>query len=163
VNPNSKINIPQQNDTLQSKNTTFLFPIDSLSGLIIQDSTQLAKTPPKKELLQHNIKQSAKDRIKNDLKAQKVYLYNEARIEYDDRSLEDGKIILDNKKREVYAYGIPDSVGNYTQRPVFVQGNRKVEPDSIRFNIDTKKALVYESRTEEGEFKIKGAVTKREN
>lgn len=163
VNPNSKINIPQQNDTLQSKNTTFLFPIDSLSGLIIQDSTQLAKTPPKKELLQHNIKQSAKDRIKNDLKAQKVYLYNEARIEYGDMSLEAGKIILDNKKREVYAYGIPDSVGNYTQRPVFVQGNRKVEPDSIRFNIDTKKALVYESRTEEGEFKIKGAVTKREN
>src|SRR5699024_3921472 len=117
----------------------------------------------KKELLEHNIKQSAKDWIRNDLKEQKVYLYNEARIEYGDMTLTAGKIVLDNETREVYAYGIKDTADNYTQRPVFTQGGQKVEPDSIRMNIDTKRALVHNSRTEQGEFKIKGEVTKREN
>src|SRR5699024_2402770 len=59
------------------------------------------------------------------------------------------------------AYGITDSTGTYTQRPVFKQGGREVEPDSIRFNIDTKKALVYNSRTQQGEFNVKGETTKR--
>ncbi len=163
INPNAKVHIPRETDSTSIPHDNFLFPIDTLSGLLLQDSLQTAQSATKKEYLKYNIKQSAKDRIKNDLKEQKVYLYNEARVEYGDMSLEAGRIIIDNKKREVYAYGIEDSLGNYTQRPVFVQGNRTVEPDSIRFNMDTKKALVYESRTEQGEFKIKGAVTKREN
>jgi len=38
-----------------------------------------------------------------------------------------------------------------------------VEPDSIRFNFKTKKALVWNSRTEQGEMRIKAAVSKKEN
>ena len=142
---------------------SLLFDNDTLKALV-SDSIMLDSTKTKKkELLEYNIKQSAKDRIKNDLKEQKVYLYNEARIEYGDMTLQAGRIILDNQKREVYAYGITDTAGVYTQQPVFTQGGQKVEPDSIRFNIDTKKALVHNSRTEQGEFKIKGETTKREN
>lgn len=164
----------QEIDTIPSpkipaENQIPLFRIDSLGGLVIpeiaQDTTETdsVEKKRKKELLEHNITQSAKDRIKNDLKEQKVYLYNEAKIEYGDMSLEAGRIILDNKNREVYAYGIKDTADQYTQRPVFRQGGREVEPDSIRFNIDTKKALVHNSRTEESEFKVKGETTKRIN
>ena len=49
------------------------------------------------------------------------------------------------------------------QYPNFKQGPSEVQPDSIRFNFKTKKALIYNSRTEQGEFKIKAAVTKKEN
>jgi len=38
-----------------------------------------------------------------------------------------------------------------------------VEPDSIRFNFKTKKALVWNSRTDQGEFKVKAAISKKEN
>ena len=43
----------------------------------------------------------------------------------------------------------------YSQTPIFTQTNNKVIPDSIRFNFKTKKALVWNSRTEQNEFKIK--------
>src|SRR5699024_668694 len=113
--------------------------------------------------LKYNIEHQAETRIKQDFKEQKIYLYNQAEIHYGDMSIKAGLIILNNKTHEVYAYGIMDSTDTYSQKPVFNQGGRKVEPDSIRFNFDTKKALVYNSRTEEGEFKVKGEVTKRVN
>ncbi len=132
--------------------------------IINQDSIPKDSTKnKKKERLEFNITQSAETRIKNNLKEQKVFLYNKAKIEYGDMRLEAGQIILDNKNREVYAYGIADSTGQYSQKPVFTQGGEKVEPDSIRFNIDTRKALVYNSRTEQGEIRVIGEVTKREN
>lgn len=144
-----------KNDTLNDLSLIELHLKDSIAT----DSSKQKKRPR----LEHNIIQSAKTRIKNDLKDQKIYLYDEAKIEYGDMQLEAGQIILDNKKHEVYAYGITDSVGNYTQRPVFTQGGQQVEPDSIRFNIETKKALVHNSRTEQGQIRVIGETTKRVN
>ncbi|HSD13644.1 MAG TPA: putative LPS assembly protein LptD, partial [Flavobacterium sp.] len=51
----------------------------------------------------------------------------------------------------------------YTQNPIFKQGDNVLEPDSIRFNTKTKKALVWNSRTQQGEFRVKGEISKREN
>ena len=49
-----------------------------------------------------------------------------------------GIIIVDYNKNEIYAGRIKDSSGIYTQLPVFVQGNDEVNPDSLKFNFDTK-------------------------
>jgi lipopolysaccharide assembly outer membrane protein LptD (OstA) len=70
---------------------------------------------------------------------------------------------MDYEKNEVYAGRIKDSTGTFTQFPNFKQGANVIEPDSIRFNFKTKKALIWNSRSEQGEFKIKAAVTKKEN
>ena len=70
---------------------------------------------------------------------------------------------MDYEKNEVYAGRIKDSTGAYTQFPNFKQGANVIEPDSIRFNFKTKKALIWNSRSEQGEFRIKAAVTKKEN
>ena len=56
-----------------------------------------------------------------------------------------------------------DSTGKLTQFPSFKQGGNVIEPDSIRFNFKTKKALIWNSRTEQGEFKVKAAITRKEN
>lgn len=106
---------------------------------------------------------TAKDYMRLSPRENKMYLYNEARIVYGDMTIEAGLIIIDNEKNEVYAYGIKDSIGTYSQTPIFTQAQRKVEPDSIRFNFDSQRALVYNSRTQEAEFNVKGMVTKREN
>lgn len=154
------IHIPAVIDSLSADNDSIpnLVPQDSIK----KDSTQVDSTQ-KKGLLEYNITQSAATRIKNDLIHQKVYLYNQAQIEYGDMSLKAGRIILDNKNSEVYAYGIKDSAGVYTQLPVFTQGNRTVTADSIRYNIETERALVHNTSTEQGEFKIKAETTKRYN
>ncbi len=136
------------------KSTPIVNPNDDI---IQEDSTKT------KSFLTDNVISTAKDYMMLDAKNKKAYLYNEAKIVYGDITLEAGKIILNNATNEVYAFGIKDSLGNYTQRPVFSQGQNIVEPDSIRFNFDTQKALVYNSRTQQGEFNVKGAITKKEN
>ncbi|MGS0527552.1 hypothetical protein ACU8V7_22600 [Zobellia nedashkovskayae] len=79
----------------------------------------------------------------------KIYLYNEAEIYYQDTELKAGIIIMDYIKNEVYAGRIKDSLGNYTQLPYFKQGDNEIRPDSIRFNFDSQKALIWNSRTEQ--------------
>ena len=81
---------------------------------------------------------------------------------YLDYRIDAGEIILDYAKNEVYARGI-DSAGVYSQLPVFVQGNNKVQPDSIRFNFQTKKALVFNSRTAQNDINMLSQITKKEN
>jgi hypothetical protein len=49
----------------------------------------------------------------------RMYLYNQAQITYGDMVITAGLIIVDNNKNEVYAFGIPDSTGAYSQKPIF--------------------------------------------
>lgn len=102
------------------------------------------------------------DYVYMDRKAKKVYMYNQAHIIYEDMRIDAGLIILDYDKNEVYAKGI-DSAGVYSQRPVFVQGPNVVEPDSIRYNFRSEKALVFNSRTEQSGFNVLADVTKKVN
>lgn len=117
----------------------------------------------KKPLLESKIKRKAVDYEKFDQKKKLITLYNKAEVYYEDIELKSGIIVIDYEKNEVYAGRIKDSTGTLIQRPTFKQGNNLVEPDSIRFNFKTKKALVWNSRTSQGEFNVKAEITKREN
>tara|TARA_R110002012_G_scaffold283304_2_gene473619 strand:+ start:73454 stop:76138 length:2685 start_codon:yes stop_codon:yes gene_type:complete len=136
------------------------------------DTVKVDSTNKKKPLLLDNIKYSARDYVKLSQKDQKIYLYNNAVIQYQDTELKAGVIIMDYIKNEVYAGRIKDSLGNYTQLPYFKQGDNIVRPDSIRFNFDTQKALIWNSRTEQqaslgalggDAMKVYAEITKKEN
>ncbi len=129
----------------------------------ITDTIKLDTVKPKKTFLDGKVRYKAKDYAKIDQKKKLITLYNEAELYYKDVELKSGIIVLNYEKDEVYAGRIKDSAGVLTQYPNFKQGASEVQPDSIRFNFKTKKALIYNSRTEQGEFKIKAAVTKKEN
>lgn len=130
---------------------------------IVVDTIKLDTVKTKKNFLDAVTKYKAKDYAKYDKKAKTLTLYNEAELYYKDVELKSGIIVLNLEKDEVYAGRIKDSAGVLTQYPNFKQGASEVQPDSIRFNFKTKKALIYNSRTEQGEFKIKAAITKKEN
>ena len=119
--------------------------------------------PPPEPLLLDKIKYSAKDSVKINQKTNKIRLYNQAVLTYQDMSLTAGKIVMDYTKNEVYAGRILDSLGNFTQKPVFTQGDDQVNPDSIRFNFDTKKALIWNSKMAEGGMNVFSNYTKKEN
>ncbi|MGB5434826.1 MAG: putative LPS assembly protein LptD [Maribacter sp.] len=136
------------------------------------DSAQNDSTKNKPSILPETIKYKAKDSIKLNQKEHTIYLYNEAEIYYQDIELKAGIIVMDYLKNEVYAGRIKDSLGNYTQMPFFKQGEKEVIPDSIRFNFDTQKALIWNSRTEQqaglGQLgsdimRVYAQVTKKEN
>lgn len=128
-----------------------------------KDSIKKDSIPKKKSLLEGKIKYKSKNYVKIDNKKKQTILKDEAEVYYKDIELKSGIIVIDYNKDEVYAGRLKDSTGAYTQYPVFKQGANIVEPDSIRFNFKTKKALIWNSRTDQGEFKVKGEITKREN
>ncbi|MFH6999648.1 putative LPS assembly protein LptD [Flavobacterium sp. FlaQc-57] len=129
----------------------------------VTDTIKQDTLKKKKSALDAITKYKAKDYAKYDKKAKTLTLYNEAELYYKDVELKSGIIVLNLEKDEVYAGRIKDSTGVLTQYPNFKQGANEVQPDSIRFNFKTKRALIYNSRTEQGEFKIKAAITKKEN
>ncbi|MFD0964179.1 putative LPS assembly protein LptD [Pseudofulvibacter geojedonensis] len=115
-----------------------------------------------KETLTDVVNYKATDYIKINRREKQMYLYNNAEISYEDMNIKAGKIIINYAKSEVYAFGIKDSTG-YIQRPIFKQGDSEVEPDSIRYNFNTQKALVFNSRTEQNGMNVKAAITKKVN
>ena len=131
--------------------------------LKVTDTIKLDSLKKKKPLLESKIKRKAVDYEKFDQKKKLITLYNKAEVYYQDIELKSGIIVIDYQKSEIYAGRIKDSTGAYTQSPSFKQGSNVVEPDSIRFNFKTKKALVWNSRTNQGEFNVKAAITKKEN
>lgn len=117
----------------------------------------------KKNALEGIVKMNAKDYEKIDQKKKQLTLYNEASIVYTDFDIKAGVIVYDFEKKQVYAGRIKDTAGNYIQRPVFTQGTNIVEPDSLVYNNTTGKALIWNSRTKQGEMNIKAEIAKREN
>ncbi len=130
--------------------------------LVEKDSTQ-NDTIKKKSFLNGDVVYSASDYMRLNRRDNKMYLYDNAKIKYTDLDIKSGSIIVNQNKKEVYAKGIIDTTEIYNQTPVFTQGSNVVEPDTIRFNFDSKKALIYNSKTNQNEFNIINEVSKREN
>ncbi|MUV03895.1 LPS-assembly protein LptD [Flavobacterium rakeshii] len=109
------------------------------------------------------IKRKASDYEGYDMRTNIGTLYNNAEIEYEDMLLKAGIIKYNKATNEVFAGRIKDSTGTYSQYPYFKQGGQEIEADSIHFNTITKKARVWNTRTDQGEFRVKGEITKKEN
>jgi lipopolysaccharide assembly outer membrane protein LptD (OstA) len=156
--PKNTISFPAKNQSTKVEK-----PSDVEEKLVVTDTVKIDTITKKKPLLEDKIRRKAVDYEKIDQKKKLITLYNQAEVYYQDIELKSGIIVIDYQKNEVYAGRIKDSTGQYTQLPVFKQGANVIEPDSIRFNFKTKKALVWNSRTEQGEFRVKAGITKREN
>ncbi len=156
----NEANIPKT--TKEDSVSVNLKPIVDEINEQAQDTVKTDSVKPPKETLTDIVDYYGEDYVLLNRKENKVYMYNKAYIIYGDMRIDAGLIILDYNKNEVYAKGI-DSAGVYSQRPVFVQANNKVEPDSIRYNFNSEKALVYNSRTEQNGFRVIAEVTKKVN
>ncbi|MFV8353726.1 putative LPS assembly protein LptD [Flavobacterium sp. XS2P14] len=151
----------KKSDILQSKDTGI--KNSEIAATKQTDTIKLDSIKPKKGFLDGKVRYKAEQYAKIDQKKKIITLYDKAELYYQDVELKSGIIVMDYEKNEVYAGRIKDSTGAYTQFPNFKQGTNVIEPDSIRFNFKTKKALIWNSRSDQGEFKIKAAVTKKEN
>ncbi|MGY8916235.1 MAG: LPS-assembly protein LptD, partial [Flavobacteriales bacterium] len=166
--PVTPVPIKAEQDTLVVSPITKIIRQDTVAV----DSVQKDSLPKKEPLLLDKIRYKAKDYAKLSQKDHKIYLYNEAEIYYQDTELKAGVIIMDYEKNEVYAGRIKDSTGTYSQIPYFKQGSNEVRPDSIRFNFDTQKAFIFNSRSEQqaglgtlgsDAMKVYAQITKKEN
>jgi len=160
--------IPPKNDVvITSKRTgdttnVSISPVLTEINEAVIDTVKTDTIRPKKEMLDNVVDYYGEDYVYIDQKEHKVYMYNKAYIVYGDMRIDAGLIILDYNKNEVFAAGI-DSAGTYSQPPIFVQENNTAKPDSLRFNFDTKKAIVYNTKTEQNGINVLSEITKKEN
>jgi lipopolysaccharide assembly outer membrane protein LptD (OstA) len=117
----------------------------------------------KNQDLQTTVYYSAIDSTVLDTEKQIVNLYGGAKVKYGEISLEADFIQLDWAKNEVYAKGSFDST---TKKeiglPVFTQGNDKYDSKEVRYNFKTKRAIIKEIVTQQGEGFVHGSNVKKD-
>lgn len=161
--PAKSTSIPpvKQKDTIEQPVIVVpLTAIDSLKASIRANDTVKKKPTSGIDAI---TKRKAEDYEKFDVDKNELTLYNKAELYYKDIELKAGIIIFNTEKDEVFAGRIKDSLGNYSQMPYFKQGTNVVEADSIHFNTKTKKARIWNTKSNQGEFVILGELTKKEN
>lgn len=148
----------QERDTLQ-------LSVDSLAAFrpvkdtLTQDSLPMTK---KKSTLKEKVSYQAEDSIHFDFKSQKVYMYSNAAIHYGQIDLEADYVEIDFEKKEVFASGVPDSTGKTRGRPVFHEGSSDFESETMTYNFDSKKGIIHNVITKEGEGYLHGETVKKQ-
>lgn len=125
--------------------------------------TLIPKDTLKKGQLSDIVFYKAKDCVSINQRSKRIVLYDEAEVKYQDTELKSGIAVINYEGKEVYAGRLKDSVGEYDQFPQFKQGDQQIEPDSIRFNYVTKRAIIRNAYTDQGENKVKASLIKKEN
>jgi len=143
--------------SLKYKNSTIYQTILLLSlvllGIQVQaqiiDTDSISYQP--NASISSNITYFAKDSIISDPNNRIIELYNEAFIKYDDFELKAGYIRFNMNSDMVFAHGILDSANNIIQEPIFIQGDKSYDSDTILFNMKSKKGKIQKVATQEGE------------
>jgi hypothetical protein len=125
-------------------------------------SPEIAKKDSvKKPLLEATITYSAEDSIIPDFENQKMYMYKNAVVNYQNIELKADYIMLDFVNKEVYAEGLPDSTGQKVGNPDFKDGTEEFKSKTMRYNFVTQKGIITDVVTTEGDGFIQSELTKK--
>ena len=97
---------------------------------------------------------------RNDLKNKRVFMSDQAEVNYDDITITADSIVFDMVANTVFATGRLDSVGKLTGKPVFTQGSQEIESDSLFYNFISRKAIAYKIVTKQEDGLLRSQVTK---
>ncbi len=111
-------------------------------------------------ILDARVDYAAKDSIIFDIRNQMVHLYGDADLQYGDIYLKAAYVNIDFSKKELFAVGMPDSIGEITGSPVFEEGGQSFESKELRYNFETKKGFTRQVITEEADGYMHGDVVK---
>jgi hypothetical protein len=119
-------------------------PLDSLG----RDS--LGRRKYGKQFIDEIITEKNSDSLVYDVRGRKIYIYNQAEVNYLDKKLLADYMIMNMDDKMLYAHGVPDSTGAMS-RPVFDDAGQKYDMDSINYNLTSSKMKIRGVWTTEGE------------
>jgi hypothetical protein len=90
----------------------------------------------------------------------KYHLYGQAFVNYESMELTAGYIIFDINNDIAEAYSRLNDGGRRIEEPTFIMGDNKFSYRELRFNFKTKKGIVTDAVTQDGEFFMRGTKTK---
>jgi len=128
------------------------------------DTVQAATEKPTTTEIDDPIDYEADDSLIFDLENDKVYLYGNGFVTYQDIELRAAYIELDRARDVVFAMGTLDSLGREIGKPVFKDGSESFESKTLTYNFKTKKGIIQGVITEqEGGYLHSGITKKHEN
>lgn len=124
-------------------------------------TTQKSEPVPEKSFITAEISYTAKDSIIFSLDGQRVYLYQDAVVKYQDIELTAWFIEIDLEKNEAYACGTRDSLDVEVGLPIYKDKNGEYTMRTMRYNFKSKKALIEHVVTEQGEGFVVSDIAKK--
>ncbi len=149
------VNRLNQNDSLlnnQQLDSLEYTQINSDSISISQDSIAQQEIGD----IETSIKYTAKDSIQMDVVNQIVKLYGEAHIIYGEIELSGAIIEINYSTHVISANGTTDSLGNVVGKPEFKDGDEVFETNNMKYNFESKKAIIDGVVTQQGEAVMQG-------
>ncbi|MDP4280534.1 MAG: putative LPS assembly protein LptD [Bacteroidota bacterium] len=131
---------------------------DTIKQKIHADTIHAVK---KHEPIKAKVEYKATDSLHFNIKNQKVFLYKEADIKYQNMEMKADYIEIDFHNNRVHATGLPDSTGKKVGIPQFSEGSQKFESQIIDYNYNTKKGYIQTVSTQQDEGYLHGTVIKK--
>jgi len=91
----------------------------------------------------------------------KGLLYGQGKVKYGEINLDAGFIQMDMDSSLLYATSKLDSVGKKAEKPVFKDKSGEVVSDELKYNFKSKKGMIMQSVTQQGEGYIVSGQTKK--
>jgi len=126
--------------------------IKTLPDSSVADSNYL---PQASSAVKSIVKYSAKDSIVYFEESKNVKLYSDAKVEYEDLTMNSANISIDLSKNNITSTGTLDTSGNLIGTPVFKQGSNEYKAKEITYSFETKRGFLKEFKTKEGEGYVK--------
>ncbi len=90
-------------------------------------------------------------------------MYGESTVSYGDFKLNAAEIDMDLRDNTVYAVSTTDTAGEEIGKPVFTEGGTDYAAHNMRYNFKTRKGILYDVLTQQGEGFLQGGVTKKDS
>ncbi len=158
--PINEYSSPEQiPDTLNLNLSETILPGQPLSNENFSETEQSRGSSP---LLESKVEYSAHDSIFFDVRNQKVYLFGNADIKYQELHLKAGYVEIDLKTKTLFARGIEDRFGVERQKPQFSDGKQNFTSRQMWYNFETKRGRTLNMFTAENDGFLHGEIVKIE-
>ncbi|NDV57764.1 putative LPS assembly protein LptD [Bacteroides sp. 519] len=146
-----------------SDSINFTIPRDSIGNDTLKRETVVADTvpaSPKKQPLDAPVFYEANDSIVFE-QGGYAHLYGQGKVNYQNIELTAEIITMNMDSSTVYARGVEDSLGVKTGIPIFKDGETPYETNTIRYNFKSKRGLISNVVTQQGEGYVVGNNAKK--
>ncbi|MFA5194824.1 MAG: putative LPS assembly protein LptD, partial [Bacteroidales bacterium] len=150
--------------SLKAQDTIINITTDSIpavSDTIKNDSINDLRKQISPDAISSKIDYQSDDSVRFNLDKNMAYLFGKAVIIYEDITLNSDYVEIDFNTNQLFAEGLPDSTGKENGRPEYIQGASSFTSKTISYNFDTKKGLVKDIFTNEGDSYLHGKIVKR--
>ncbi len=150
--------------TVSGQTDTLKISVDTIRNVANPKSANDTLPKAKASDIKTTVKFTAKDSIKINVKTKKAALYEKGQIDYGETQLKAARIFLDLNSQIVRARPKFDSIQKkkMLDKPFLKEGAESFGMDSVDYNLETQKGLIFNIVTKQGEGFIAGSRVKKD-